>query len=80
MGRFSGLTDQQLADKIVRYETAQEEVDLGESVIVVAGEGRRTEFTRANSANIRTTLDALLRERDRRNGTGGRGQAIEVIF
>ena len=81
MGLYSQMTDQELADKISKYMAAIEEAELGGGVGVVAGEGRRMEFTSANLDAAKRTLDALVLERDRR-GNNGRipGRAIGMRF
>lgn len=79
MGMYSDLTDEELSAKIAKYRQAAEDLDIGEQVAVVAGEGRRMEFTRANSRRLLATLKALIREKDRRSGTNRNG-AIEVYF
>lgn len=68
---YSDLTDEQLAAKIVQFRDAQDELALGGGVAVIAGEGRRIEYTRSQSGKLASALIELLAERDRRGGTSG---------
>lgn len=73
MGTWTDLSDQDLSAKIERYRSAIESRELGETLKVVAGDGRRNEFFDAPTAAMKTTLAELLRERDIRNGDVPRG-------
>lgn len=76
---YANLTDADLAAKIVEL-TAKYETALGGGVAtVVAGEGRRVEYTRANSAGLLSLLRAATNERDRRAGIHVSG-AIAVSY
>lgn len=80
MGIYSDLTDEALAAEIAAYRAARKEMTLGQGVAVIAGEGRRVEFTKANRADLDAELRALIREQDKRAGRRGGGRAIEVHF
>lgn len=66
MARYSDLTDEELQGKITSFRNALEELALGGGVSVVAGEGRRMEFTRSNIKDCERLLEALEAEWDSR--------------
>ncbi len=79
MGRYSGLSDEELAVKIARYETAVEEVELGGDVAVIQSDGRRMEVVRGNLTAAQGSLNEMLLERDKRaNGGILPGRAVSV--
>jgi hypothetical protein len=77
--RYSGLTCEQLDKKIAELMSASEQLALGGGIAVVAGEGRRVEYTRGQSNGADKLLKEAICERDWRAGhvTGG---AIGVRF
>lgn len=80
-GLYTDLTDEALVAEIKSYHAAigkQSKSGIG----VIAGEGRRIEFTRANIRDARTELRNLLNEARRRglpigDGSGG-AIAVEI--
>lgn len=52
---FAGMTDEELQAKITKYSEAIEQVATG-GVGVVAGEGRRMEYTQGNSKLLERLL------------------------
>lgn len=76
---YSDLTDLELDEKIVELRTKVEQVVGGGGVAVLAGEGRRVEYTRGNVAGLEALLTEARNEKERR-GNGGRlrGRAIGV--
>lgn len=78
---YDDLDDAALDAKIVELRGKLEQVTGGGGVAVIAGEGRRKEFTRANLGGLQAMFDAALRERERRQN-GGRlpGRALGVRF
>lgn len=79
MTLYQDLTDQQLADKVKQLTDEYEKVMLGGVAIVVAGQGRRIEYTRANVTGLLSLLTAAQREQQRRAGVQVSG-AIRVNF
>lgn len=78
MGLYEDLTDEELAAEITAYREAIRKVELND-VGVVAGEGRRLEFTSGNLRDARDTLRNLMSERRRRGGViGGGSIALEI--
>ncbi len=75
-----GLNDQELAALIVELRTGLKEAMLGGGVAVVAGEGRRLEYTRANIDDLKRELTAALREKGRRDPDFDVAGAIAVEF
>jgi hypothetical protein len=76
---YNDLTDEELAAKkkelVGKYETA-----IGGGVAtVIAGEGRRVEYTRANASGLESLIKALDREQQKRAGVQVSG-AIRVTF
>jgi len=78
MGIYSDLDDEELAAKIIQLRDAVETA-AGGGVAVIAGEGRRMEYTRANSSGLKELLRAALSERDSRAG-GSPDAAIRVVW
>lgn len=66
MGRYSNLTDEELSAKITSFRDAIEAIALGGDVSVVAGEGRRMEFTRSNVKDAERIMQQLEAEWDAR--------------
>lgn len=81
MAMYSDLTDEELDAKIIELRDKVETVVGGGAVAVIAGEGRRKEYTRGNIDGLRGLLNAAIIERDKR-ANGGRlpGRAIGVRF
>lgn len=77
---YSDLTDEELEAKITELRDGIEKVAMGGAVAVIAGEGRRKEFTRSNSTELRKLLNAALDERDNRKNGGRRGRALGVRY
>lgn len=76
---FDDLTDEALDAKIVELRGKIEKVMSGEAVAVMAGEGRRIEYTRGNVDGLQQLLDSAITERDRRRNSGRRpGRALNV--
>lgn len=79
MGRFSGLTDDELAAKILLYDGKLQEAELGGEVSVIVSDGRRMETETADPKVIERVLDQLILERDTRaNGGIIPGRALGV--
>lgn len=76
---YGHLTDEELAAKIADLASKYENAQTGGVAIVVAGDGRRIEYTRSNSAGLLGLLTDASRERDRRAGVHTSG-AIRVVF
>jgi hypothetical protein len=79
-GPYSDLSDEELTARIVKYRDAQDQVVMGGNVAVIAGEGRRIEYTRSNASSIAAILSELLAERNRRPSMGGScgGNALPI--
>ena len=81
MAMYSDLTDEALAAKIIEFRDKVELVAAGGAVAVIAGEGRRKEFTRANLGDLKLLLRELLNEQERRANSGRLpGRAIGVRY
>jgi hypothetical protein len=78
MRLYEDFTDEELAAEIAAYRGAIRKADLND-VGVVAGEGRRVEFTRSNVGSARTALRDMLAEWNRRNGRHGGGSILLEI-
>lgn len=52
MGIYTGLDEAALEAKIVQLRTAVEELEMGATVVRVAGEGRMMEFSRVRSGGL----------------------------
>lgn len=76
---YTNLDDTQLAAKVTELTTKYETAIGGGVVTVVAGEGRRIEYSRANAAGLQSLLTAAVREQQRRAGIQVDG-AISVTF
>lgn len=76
---YSDLDDEELDAEIVELRTKVKEVMAGGAVQVIAGEGRRIEYTRSNLDGLESLLRAALNEREKR-ANGGRlpGRALRV--
>lgn len=77
---YSTLTDEELAAKVTELRNALEATSIGGGVAVVAGEGRRMEYTSANRADLRQFYQAALREQQRRDPNWDGGGALLVEF
>ena len=78
---FDDLTDDELKARITSYRDALEKLAMGGVVTVIAGEGRRKEITRGNSADLRALLAEARDALDRRNNNGRLpGRALGVRF
>lgn len=78
MGLYSDLTDEALAAKIAELRDAIE-TTAGGQVAVIAGNGRRMEYTRADSKTLWTLLRAATNEKDERAGIAVSG-GIGVVY
>lgn len=78
MGFYSDLTDEELAAKVTELRDAYEKT-IGGGVAVIAGNGRRMEYTRADSKALMGLLRDAQNEQDERRGNCPTG-AIGVIF
>jgi hypothetical protein len=76
------FTDDQLSDEIRAHVKAKRQLARGEGVGVIAGEGRRVEFVKANASDLDTDLGEMMYEaRQRGLEIGGLPEsAIEVEF
>lgn len=79
MNRYADLTDTELAAKIKTLSEAVEGLDMGGKVAVVAGRGRRMEYTQGSRGNLDALLREAMKERAGRAGVNVSG-AIEVRF
>lgn len=80
MSIYSGISDEDLLDEISQFRSARRELMLGQGVAVVAGEGRRMEFTRANAGDLTTELKNLIAEANCRGlieASGGGAISLE---
>ena len=78
---YSDLTDEELDAEIVELRGKVKEVMSGGAVQVIAGEGRRIEYTRSNIDGLESLLRSALNEREKRsNGGRLRGRAIRPRF
>lgn len=82
MRLYADLTDEQLLAEISEYRGAIKQVAMGGGVGVVAGEGRRIEYTSGNVGEARTALRDLLAEAYLRGmaigGDGGGAIPVEI--
>lgn len=76
---YGDLTDEQLDAKIADLRAKLETVYEGGAAIVVAGEGRRVEYTRSNASGLEGMLKDAVREKQRRAGVQVSG-ALGVVF
>lgn len=78
---YDDLDDAALAAKIIELRNGLEKAAAGGVVVVIAGEGRRKEFTRSNVGDLKLLYRQACNERDRRKN-GGRlgGRALGVSF
>jgi hypothetical protein len=76
---YGDLSDADLDAKILELRIAYETAVGGKVATVIAGEGRRIEYTRANLEGLKGLLTSATRERDRRAGVQTSG-AIRVTF
>lgn len=78
---YADLTDEELNAKVSELRDAIEKVSLGGAVAVIAGEGRRVEYTRANSEGLNSLYRLAIIEVEKR-ANGGRvgGRALGVRF
>ena len=76
---YEDLTDAELDTKIAELRGKYEDVLSGGAAVVIAGEGRRVEYTRGNIDGLEKLLDLARSERTRR-ANGGRfpNRAIRV--
>ena len=79
MKLYQNLTDVELAAKITYLTEKLETVVGGGVALVVAGESRRIEYSRANQQGLEALLKAAQNEQDRRNGIQVSG-AIGVSY
>lgn len=80
MGLYGSLTDEELKAEIAEYRAAIKKAAMG-GVGVVAGEGRRLEYTAGNMSIARTELRELLTEAAARGmeiGEGGGAIPVEI--
>ncbi len=76
---YTDLSDVDLELKVKDLTAKYERVMEGGAAVVVAGEGRRVEYTRANDKGLLALLTAARREQQRRAGVQVSG-AIQVTF
>lgn len=76
---YGDLDDAALDAKILDLRGKLETVVLGGVALVVAGEGRRIEYSRANQSGLEGLVRDAVRERDRRAGVQITG-AIAVRY
>lgn len=78
---YDDLDDEALDAKIIELRDKIEKVAGGGQVAVIAGEGRRREFTRSNLGELQRMLTVASNTRERRlNGGRLRGRALGVRF
>jgi len=78
---YDDLDDAALAAKIIELRDKIEAVAAGGTVAVIAGEGRRKEFTPSSIAALRQLYTEACNARERRsNGGRLRGRAIRARF
>jgi hypothetical protein len=81
MALYDDLTLVELDAKIVELRTKIETVASGGGVSVIAGEGRRKEFTKSNLDALRALLQDALNAKEKLGNNGRlRGRAIGVRF
>lgn len=82
MNPYGRLTEEQLLAEIAQYEAAAKEFALGGDIAVIAGEGRRVEYTRRDGKAVNNALRELYAEAADRglDGFTGGGRAIPVRF
>ena len=78
MGIYSDLGDAELDEKIVELRDAYEKT-VGGQVAVISGNGRRMEYTRADSKALRSLLRDAQNERAERGGACVAG-AIGIVY
>lgn len=78
-GLYQDLTADELKAKIADLTTKYETAMGGGVAIVVAGEGRRVEYTRANADGLMSLINAAQRQLDRLNGVRVDG-ALPISF
>ncbi len=79
MRPYADLTDRALSDEIKQYRDARREALFGGGVGVIAGEGRRIEYTKTSIGGLDADLRLLYYEaRMRGMAIGGTGGAIAV--
>lgn len=77
---YADLTDEELDAKIIELRGKLETV-AGGGVSVIAGEGRRKEFARGNSTDLKRLYQDAVNEREKRqNGGTLRGRALGVGY
>jgi membrane protease subunit (stomatin/prohibitin family) len=76
---YQDLTDEELVAKIANLTSLYETAISGGTAVVVAGEGRRVEYTRSNAAGLASLITAAQREQQRRAGVQITG-AIAVSY
>ena len=79
MGLYDDLTDEDLDAKIVELRGKVEQVISGGVARVVAGNGRRIEYSSANREGLEGLFKAAVREKQARAGVQVSG-AINVTF
>jgi len=79
MRPYADLTDELLIAEIEQYRAARKEAMFGGGVGVIAGEGRRIEYTKTSIRGLDEELRVLYYEaRQRGLPIGGSGGAIAV--
>jgi len=76
---YTNLSDADLQAKIDTFTSAYEAAMSGGVATVVAGEGRRIEYTKSNATGLYSLLKLALDEQQRRTGVVTTG-AIEIIW
>lgn len=75
-----GLDDVELRALVTELRSGVKEAMIGGGVAVIAGEGRRMEYTRANLKDLKAELAAAQRELARRDPNYDAGGALAVEF
>jgi len=81
MRPYADLTDEQLVAEIAEYRAAIKKAAIGGGVGVVAGEGRRIEYTAGNVGEARRELRELYTEATERGlpvGDGAGATPVEI--
>jgi hypothetical protein len=75
MRPYETLTDEQLLAEYAEYHEAAKKVAFGGEIAVIAGEGRRAEYTKSNADALNLALRELAAEMSYRGLTEGGGRS-----